>query len=192
MNNDLVAINPSDGAMRWKHSTGSVIYSSPAYTAQDSVVVVGSDDSLLYAVHADSMAANYGHTAWTLRLAAAVRSSPAPDGAGNVIACDMSGKVWALGALNTTGVPPEPRNRVMLSASPNPSSGEVLFRTDPDAPRAPIDVYDMSGRRVAVVRGGPDGYRWSARRPGPGRAAPGVYFYRFESGPAAKKLVLLP
>jgi hypothetical protein len=176
----------------FKYSTGGEIYSSPAYLAADSVVVIGSDDSLLYAVHANPLAANFGHTAWTMRLAGGVRCSPAPDLAGDLIVGDMGGKVWALGPTVTTGAPDAPRLEAGgVRATPNPTRGEVRFEVGPGAPQVPIEIFDLRGRRVALVNPGPGGYRWSARRDGAQRTASGVYFFRLEGTPTRGRLVLV-
>jgi len=189
VDSNLVALNPIDGSQRWKRHTGGKIYSSPAYTGQDSNVVVGSDDGIVYAAHADSSAANYGHTAWTLTLGSSVRSSPAPDAAGDIVVCDMGGKVWALGPLVTVSVPVQAPAEGELRATPNPSTGEVWFQAGPAVPRLPLEIFDVRGRRVAVVTRSGHGYRWNA--PGVERVSPGLYFYRLESRPAAGRLVIL-
>ena len=192
VDSDLVALDPIDGSQRFKHSTGAVIYSSPAFTALDTTVVVGSDDGIVYGIHANPSAANYGHTSWAHTLGPAVRSSPAADLAGDVIVADLAGKVWALGPLITAGAPAPPPLDPPLRAEPNPSTGEVWFQALRGASSPPaLGIFDVHGRRVAVVSRSGDGYRWNGHEPGAARVNPGVYLYRLEGQTTGGRLVML-
>src|SRR5207244_6035155 len=132
-----------DGSQRWKRSTGGVIYSSPAFTALDTAVVVGSDDGMVYAVHANTSAPNYGHTAWTYSVGQPVRSSPAPNSAGDIIVADITGKVWVFGPPVMTSVPGAPPAGSVWRAEPNPTRGEVWIRPGPGAvSEARLEILD--------------------------------------------------
>ncbi len=50
MDNNLYALNPVDGSLKWKYATGNSIDSSPAIGA-DGTIYVGSYDNYLYALN---------------------------------------------------------------------------------------------------------------------------------------------
>jgi hypothetical protein len=97
------------------------------------------------------------------------------------------------------GVPLEPLAFALAPAYPNPFNGaatlayQVAERTD-----VALDVFDILGRRVAVLADSPHDagrytVRWDGRTAGGARAANGVYVYRLRAGSftASHKVVLL-
>ena len=82
---------------------------------------------------------------------------------------------------------------------PNPAAGAIRFAYDlPKAAPVRLEVFDLSGRRVAEVVSGPaeaghHELRWSPRESGEGLAA-GLYFARFSVPGLTRmvRLVLLP
>ena len=87
----------------------------------------------------------------------------------------------------------------LLSAAPNPAAGAIQFAYDlPKAAPVRLEVFDLSGRRVANVASGQTeaGHhelRWSPRGDGGGVAA-GLYFARFSVPGMTRmvRIVLLP
>lgn len=77
-------------------------------------------------------------------------------------------------------------------AGPHPVRDEVRFRIElPEPARVRIDLYDLSGRRVAaaideVLPAGPSDVRWKADR-----LAPGLYMARLEAGGRTASLRLV-
>ncbi len=69
--NNLYALDISDGSFRWKYPTEHGIVSSPAVAEEENVVVFGSLDHLLYAVEM-----RMGQLAWTVPTKGPVQSSP--------------------------------------------------------------------------------------------------------------------
>ncbi|MBN1203056.1 MAG: serine/threonine-protein kinase [Anaerolineae bacterium] len=69
--NNLYAINISDGSFKWKYPAEEGISSSPTVVEDDNLVLFGSMDHLLYAV--DS---RVGQLSWTVATDGAVQSSP--------------------------------------------------------------------------------------------------------------------
>lgn len=112
-----------------------------------------------------------------------------PDGV--MLAADLGSPVVRLG----------PGLGVSLSqARPNPFAGSTTFRLTLDAAAgsADIGVYDLSGRRVAMLHQGalPIGshpFTWDGRIDGGGRAKSGVYFVRalVDGRTTRQKLVML-
>ena len=97
------------------------------------------------------------------------------------------------------GVPLEPLDFALAPAYPNPFAGsatlayDVAERTD-----VVLDVFDILGRRVAVLADGVHDagrytVQWDGRTAGGARAANGVYLYRLRAGSftATHKVVLL-
>jgi len=94
---------------------------------------------------------------------------------------------------------PVPRHLALYQNHPNPFSSETngSFAL-PSASFVELAVYDVSGRRVAVIDRGERGagespYRWDGRDSSGGLLASGVYFLRLSSstGEAVKKIVIL-
>lgn len=83
---------------------------------------------------------------------------------------------------------------VLLGVAPNPAIGRVRFAlSGPPGPGAAIDIFSVSGRRVARL---PVGYstrlEWNGRDDEGRRAPPGVYFARVgDSAVAGVRFVLL-
>lgn len=101
--NNVLALNPDDGALLWRYETGHAIWGQPAFA--DGVLYVASMDHSAYALDADS-----GELIWRTEIGGALPSSPIlGDGLlyvssfdGNVHALDMaSGEVrWSAPADN--------------------------------------------------------------------------------------------
>jgi len=84
-----------------------------------------------------------------------------------------------------------------LGNAPNPFARgtEISFRL-PQAAHARLEIFDPSGRRVALLHDGPLGagehrVGWDGTRGDGARAASGVYFYRLRAGGAAEGMRLL-
>lgn len=77
----------------------------------------------------------------------------------------------------------------VLAATPNPSRGAVEFH-GPARVRAPLDVFDAAGRRVATLAPEPraEGTRW---RWAPRAGASGVLFARLRDGSGAVRFTRL-
>jgi hypothetical protein len=96
-----------------------------------------------------------------------------------------------------SGVPGPPR---LLSAWPNPFSREIRIRLASCIPAsAELAVYDIHGRPVANLFGGPvngssDEPRWDARDAAGQRLSAGVYFLRLSTPGSVetRKILLLP
>lgn len=114
---------------------------------------------------------------------------------------------YRLGALEGGGEILSPELRIELPAMPltlfqnapnpfNPSTRISFFLPDPV--RVRIEIFDVSGRRVAVpvdgrYAAGRHSVHWDGTNAAGGAVASGVYYYRMTAGKAAmtKKLVLL-
>lgn len=105
-------------------------------------------------------------------------------------AADTSDSLFTIGSQ--LGIPGDPTlgNRVLLSQSvPNPfrASTEISFYL-PEAEVASLEVFDLSGRRVAVLVDqqllGADQHRvvWNGYSDNGVRVGAGVYFYRLRAG----------
>jgi len=154
---------------------------------------------------------------WSLSLAGApVWSELHPDGApdpetADAAIFDVAGDrliryggvfghnaTWIWQPTAVLAAAPPSRAEQRLSATPNPSRGAVeLSFTLPAEGRATLSVFDVTGRRVAVIvdatlAAGPHTARWDGRNAG--RAAPaGVYLARLEhpGGLATTRLLLI-
>jgi hypothetical protein len=77
-----------------------------------------------------------------------------------------------------------PSGTLRLAASPNPAAGAMAFQLDlPVAGEVAIEVFDLSGRRVAtplagVLGPGRHAVQWNGGAPGGGTLAPGIYLAR--------------
>ena len=76
---NLYAFNPKDGSLKWRFTTGNVIWSSPA-VALDGTIYVGSYDGNLYALTDNGTSCLQK---WHFATSGAIKSSPVihPDGA---------------------------------------------------------------------------------------------------------------
>jgi Putative metal-binding motif/FlgD Ig-like domain/Thrombospondin type 3 repeat len=88
-----------------------------------------------------------------------------------------------------------------FSADPNPTRAgtEITFELPPTGGRVRLQIFDVAGRRVAVLvdgdlPGGRHSARWEGRDANGARAATGMYFYRLEAPGVTlvHKLALLP
>src|SRR5438270_512691 len=84
----VYALRASNGALRWRCSTGGVVQSSPAVV--NGTVYVGSDDDHVYALNAAT-----GALRWSFTTGSVVRSSPAVVN-GTVYIGSDDGHVYAL------------------------------------------------------------------------------------------------
>ena len=118
------------------------------------------------------------------------------DGAGD--ACDAE---WTEptknGGENGDGKP----TRLLFSAHPNPTQAgtEIAFEVPASGGRVRLSIFDVAGRRVAVLvddelSGGRHTARWDGRDQHGARAATGLYFYRLEAPglTLVHKLAVLP
>ncbi len=71
-NKKLLALNKSDGSVKWSFEAGGAIYSSPAISNDGSVVYFGSDDGKFYAINALN-----GHELWHYESNASIQTAPA-------------------------------------------------------------------------------------------------------------------
>jgi len=188
-----VSIDTTTGTQRWKYKTDGVIYSAPAFIAQDTIVCVGSDDGALHAVHGDGTF-KQGHRAWRYTVGSPIRSSPALTEVGDVVVGDESGMLWALGPLSSVSVSPIPAATGRgVDILPNPSRGTVEFvdHSRGGGARA-LSIYDPRGREVAALGRDPAGiWHWNGKDE-KGRSLPaGVYFCRLDGREQKQRVVLL-
>lgn len=132
----------------------------------------------------------------------AVDASPHLAGGGEIVyrlSASVAGGDWTLLRRESVQVPAAARITRLLPVHPNPGNPAVTIAFELSRPqRARLAVFDLAGRRVALVAEGAfDGGRhetiWRGRD-GAGRAmASGVYFVRLETeeGCRVRKLVLL-
>lgn len=91
-----------------------------------------------------------------------------------------------------------PRHVRLSPPWPNPSGGGVRMTLEADSPDAELTVWDVQGRRVAVLyRGAAFGIRsqeWNGTGRGGRRLPAGVYFIRLRAGLGShvRRLVMLP
>jgi hypothetical protein len=82
-----------------------------------------------------------------------------------------------------------------LAATPNPSEGATRF-SRAGVTTAPLDLFDLSGRRVAVVPSGAitggTSWLWDGREASGKRADRGVLFARVRGERAATRIVIAP
>jgi len=92
-------------------------------------------------------------------------------------------------------------NQVLFSANPNPTQAgtEIAFEVPSSGGRVRLSIFDVAGRRVAVLvegelSGGRHAARWDGRDQNGARAATGLYFYRLEAPglTLVHKLAVLP
>jgi beta-glucanase (GH16 family) len=102
------------------------------------------------------------------------------------------------GAVAAVGPGPAARPRLRVSAAPNPFRDLTELRFDlPDGTAYELEVFDVSGKRVADVSGVSDNggstVRWNARDAHGAVLGAGIYFYRLSTsaGSARGRLVRL-
>ena len=88
MDQNIYALNASDGAKLWNYTTGGTVYSAPAIV--DGVVYVGSADTSIYALNVTS-----GTKLWSYTTNGYVESSPAVVN-GVVYVGSLDGNIYAL------------------------------------------------------------------------------------------------
>lgn len=109
------------GVLKWEFATGAAIHSSPAVA--DGTVYVGSQDSRLYALDAET-----GREIWSFTAGAWIDSSPAVAG-GVVYFGSNDGNLYALDAA--TGAERwRFQTRLSIRSSPAVAGGVVYFGTD--------------------------------------------------------------
>jgi hypothetical protein len=96
--------------------------------------------------------------------------------------------------------PAAPLEYRLYPTSPNPFESSTTIRYDiPEADRVKLAVYDVNGRRlrslvdVPVQEAGRHTASWDGRDDGGKQVAPGIYFYRLETGrySATQRVTLL-
>ncbi len=184
----VISIDPL-GSLDWEFDTGGLVYSSPVYFADDSVLCVGSDSGAFYCLKDD------GSFDWQYTVGSPIRTTPAPGWEGTVIAGDMSGIIWSFGDLGANTVPDNSDFGVRhsLNVSPNPFRSTVTFRAAAgDAAGGTLKIFDIRGREVAAIESGSaQSYLWDGRAKG-GQALPsGVYLYRLSRPERVGRVVLL-
>jgi hypothetical protein len=91
-------------------------------------------------------------------------------------------------AIDVPPVAGPPPGRLRLAASPNPSAEAMSFVVElPAADAVDVEVFDLSGRRLAWTRHGPlaagrHALRWDGRGADGAPVAPGVYLARVRAG----------
>jgi outer membrane protein assembly factor BamB len=88
----LYAVNPN-GTLKWRFQAGQGMESSPALSADGSVVYVGSDDNSLYAINT-----NNGTQRWKYKASDDVNASPAVGPDGTIYFTTSNWLAWAIGA----------------------------------------------------------------------------------------------
>lgn len=100
----------------------------------------------------------------------------------------------------SVGVPETPVTLAFHAPRPNPARGGATFAFDLPRPAdVALEVFDLGGRRVAVIAAGGFGagrhqMRWSARGDDGAPLGAGLYFARFRSSglDQGRRLILLP
>ena len=93
LDNNLYALSPTDGSLKWKYTTGDQIYSSPAIGV-DGTIFIGSNDANLYAINPD------GTQKWAYLTGNMIWSSPALATDGTVYFGSKDGVFYALNPAN--------------------------------------------------------------------------------------------
>ncbi|MCD6501937.1 T9SS type A sorting domain-containing protein, partial [bacterium] len=81
-----------------------------------------------------------------------------------------------------------------FSAYPNPFNGVVLFTVSlPEAASVSLDIYDLSGRRVASIannyfEAGIHRLRWNGKADDGADLSSGIYLYRIETAKNRKTI----
>ena len=89
-NDNLYALNPANGAVKWQFLTEGNIYSSPAI-GMDGTIYVGSNDDNLYAINPAD-----GSLKWCFPTGNAIDSSPVIDEDGIIYVGSMDGNLYAI------------------------------------------------------------------------------------------------
>jgi outer membrane protein assembly factor BamB len=94
--NNLYALNPSDGSLKWKYPTKSEVFSSPAI-GTDGTIYVGSWDDHLYALNPN------GSLKWTFAAGYQINSSPVIGADGTIYVGSSDSTFYALRLTRRTG-----------------------------------------------------------------------------------------
>jgi hypothetical protein len=160
-------------------------YHFTLYQTNDSVISLG---------HIGHLFA--GGTTYTMELTAF------QDTCGNAMGSSLVPNPFTFTTAGTgvEGVPGQPGRRTSLEVFPNPSdgsSGIVLSLGLGSGGSASLSVYDVSGRKVAILADGlfaPGTHTvfWNGRGPGGGRVGAGCYFclLRAPEGEVVRRLVI--
>ncbi len=87
---NLYALNPADGSLKWQYATGNGIWSSPAVGA-DGTVYFGSEDNTVYALNPAD-----GSLKWSYATGGCVYSSPALGADGTIYVGSADNYLYAL------------------------------------------------------------------------------------------------
>lgn len=88
----IAAVDCTTGAEKWIDRTPSLTHGSPLYIPEEDIVVIGSNDGILYAYKAGT-----GERIWTFQTEGDIKTRPAYDVVRKrVIAQSMDGKLYAL------------------------------------------------------------------------------------------------
>lgn len=108
------------------------------------------------------------------------------------VSYESGGDIYVTRTTIPTGVagqpePPAKKQRITLTAYPNPSRGSIRFQRHGSVnSNHTISIYDIAGRRVRSLNND----AWDGRDESGRRAAPGVYFARLASGGEAATIKL--
>ncbi|NPV67212.1 MAG: serine/threonine-protein kinase [Anaerolineae bacterium] len=141
--NNLYALQATDGAFRWKFATEGGLAASPVVDPQNQVVIIGSEDSIVYAIEMRT-----GRIVWTIKTDRPVRCT-ARVAHGHVFFGSDDGKLYAA-----------------------KGNGRVLWRFDASAPIRSrpyvTDEYIIFGSEAGEVVGldlsGAPKWRFRAKR----------------------------
>jgi glucose dehydrogenase len=95
--NNLYAINPTNGTEKWRFATGYDIYSSPAIGSDGTVYVVVSGDNNLYAINPTN-----GTEKWRFAMGGGSYSSPAIGSDGTIYVGSRDSNLYAINPTNGT------------------------------------------------------------------------------------------
>ena len=96
----IAALNANTGALVWRDTTAALTHGSPLYIREENMVVIGSNDSVVYAYQADT-----GEMLWRFPTNGAVKSSLAYDPKRRLVfAGSLGGTLYALSARDGNAV----------------------------------------------------------------------------------------
>ena len=210
----MLASSSADETVKlWDGATRTEIATLKGYTRSVYSVVFSPDGTRLASASRDgtvklwdvatreNIATLEGHTSWVYSVVFSPDGTRLASGAADGTILLWDGAEWtnsgtAVAASKLIGLPDEPQ---LQQNAPNPfNSQTVLSYFLPESGPVRLEVFTVTGQRVAVLRQGPQqaGYhrlRWNAQD-GEGRPlASGIYFYRLETadGILTRKLTLL-
>ena len=149
----------------------------------------------------ENIATLEGHTDWVWSVVFSPDGTKLASGSGDGTILLWDGAEWtnsgtAGAASKLIGLPDEPQ---LQQNAPNPfNSQTILSYFLPESGPVRLELFSVTGQRVAVLRQGPQqaGYhrlRWNAQDSEGRPLASGIYFYRLETadGILTRKLTLL-